>query len=295
MNVHPEPSHLPDRVAVLADAVAKRHLGKGIRQGRQEPPKDVLDRASRLIDDSDRWDARSVRELIEEAMRRFTGAERAQSDAWLAPRLHSALRMSRAEAAESGIWNFLALRIGPDYVIWRYPGRDPMRPLVAVSRYSGPFHLQAFARLWWMAELFRDGHDYGPVVTACGVQDMFHTALRMEVVHHRPIAQALARMLEKGTVRTGREVNALITAVNAAASTIMFEVLAPDEPTDGEYHRAWIDEAGTVPVPYESLPDGPDEGMVPESSIATLIPLFEDLFDNAPVRDRNAAEEGDEV
>jgi hypothetical protein len=164
------------------------------------------------------------------------------------------------------------------------------RPAATADRFCGPHYKQAFARLWWAAEIFRDGDDYRPAVTACRNQDVLNTMLRLDVIDHRPTARAVTRLLENGTVRTGREVNALATAVNSAASTLMYEVLAPDEGSDVDAHRYWIDDADFAPPPPGgSLPNGPDDGEVPREAVETMVNQFERLFAEAPVRGRERA------
>ncbi|MFD1935163.1 DUF6339 family protein [Nonomuraea mangrovi] len=280
--------NVPARFALLPDSAVMQHLTLGVRTGSERLPQAALARACMPLDEASRWDTAQTRRLIDEAMRRFDEMV-TDADAWLAPRLHAALRLTRREAAESGLWNFLALRLAPDYVFWRHPGRPTAeKPTSEVNsaRFHGPFHTQTFARLWWAAELFRDGDDYRPVEVACGNQDMLHTALRLEIIHHRPTAQAIVQMLNQQTIRTGREVNALAKAVNAAGSTLLYEVLAQDEVSDADAYRAWIDDIDTVFVPYDSLPEGPDDVGVPGSAVDALIPLLEKLYAEAPVRGR---------
>ncbi len=96
--------------------------------------------------------------------------DRAASDRWLAPRVHFALRLFRGEAAEKGIWQWVAMRYPwyPWYLEWRWSDRAGD---VANDRWWGPIHKQAFARLWWGAEVFRDGGDYRSVERAFIFQD----------------------------------------------------------------------------------------------------------------------------
>lgn len=152
--------------------------------------------------------------------------------------------------------------------------------MVAASRFRGAHYTQAFSRLWWAAELFRDGSDYEPVQVACGNQDVLNTVLRLDVIDHRPTAQALIRLVAREKVQTGREVNALARAVNASASTLMYDVLAEDEGLDGGVLEEWIREAESAPpVPRKFLPKGPEDGPTPSDSVDALVVRFEELFD----------------
>jgi hypothetical protein len=293
------PSHeLPALLGLLPDAVVARFLSRGIRSGRESPPQVALRKASEPChEDARRWRTGPVRELAEEAMSRHDG-RRTAADGWLAPRLHATLRMTRAEAADSRLWNFIALVVAPDYVVWRHKGADSGEEdgTAAAARFSGPHHTQAFARLWWAAELFRDGDDYRPVEVACRVQDVLNTTMRLDVIDHRPTAQAMLRIVERaldsGLRRSGDLVNALSSAVNAAGSTLVYDVLAPDADIDTDAQLDWISDADdSPPVPWERLPEGPHDGRVATSAVDALLPLFGRLLEDAPLRRR--ARDGD--
>src|SRR5207244_262844 len=118
--------------------------------------------------------------------KRFASKDAAKSDEWLGPRLHHVLRLKRTEAAERGIWLYLAIVERPDYVVWRWGSEDETKEPVNVDRFAGPDYKHAFARLWWMVELFRDGPDYEPATLALRSQDIPNNLFRMDIAHHRP-------------------------------------------------------------------------------------------------------------
>ncbi|MYS22796.1 hypothetical protein GA0115240_144848 [Streptomyces sp. DvalAA-14] len=295
-----------ERLALLPTAIASKYLTSGIRAGQERLPEVAILRASASIEErSARWDVVPVREILTEAVQRF-GASRTGADAWLAPRLHATLRMTRGEAARPELWNFLALAVAPDYVLWRHLGpgarTDGEPGKVASARFVGPHYSQAFSRLWWAAEIFRDGADYRPAEIACGNQDMLNTALRLDAVDHKPTAIAMTRVLlglaQSGASRLGDRVNALCTAVNVAGSTLMYDVLAPHDLPDQDALRQWILEAETAPsVPWDRLPDGPDDGTARPSSVERLTQMFERFSSEAPLRQRkqgvNEADDSD--
>ncbi|MFD8982162.1 DUF6339 family protein [Streptomyces sp. NPDC059564] len=293
------PSHFPERLALLPNAEAAEFLTEGLFTGREDVPSIKLNQVAEPLPHSDRrGELRPVRDLVEDAMAYCRNHElkATQADAWLAPRLHAALRLTRREAADPGVWNYLALGVAPDYVLWRHlpEPKDGKVAKVVVERFRGQYHKQSFARLWWTAELFRNGWDYNPVVTACGNQDILNTALRMSVINHRPTAQAIVRLVTKGVIATGREVNALVGAVNASAATLMYDVIAPDAERESRPLLDWIDEAETArQVSRNALPTGPDEEPAPESSVSTLVDYFAELFTDASVRGRDESEEAE--
>ncbi|THA72265.1 hypothetical protein E6P78_03045 [Streptomyces sp. A0958] len=286
-----KPSHLPERLAFLADLNAARYLTEGLLTGKEDVPAIALNKITEpLPGDEARGELMPVRDLVDDAMHAFRDEKVTAADAWLAPRLHATLRLTRREAADRRLWNYLALGVAPDYVVWRHmpepkkesPGKARR---VAATRFRGASYTQAFARLWWAAELFRNGPDYGPVVTVCAHQDVLNTGLRLDAIDHRPTAQALARLIERGTVTTGREINALARVVNASAATLMYDVVAPDVERDGRPTEQWIAAAEWAPaVQRRALPEGPDEEKAPEDSVAALADHFAKLFAEAPVR-----------
>ncbi|MER5381435.1 DUF6339 family protein [Streptomyces sp. NPDC002688] len=279
------PTDLPEYFCAVPDIAAAKYLTHSVLSGRERPPRVALLRLGQVIDPpAARWRVAPVRDLLDEARRRYED-DRASADGWLAPRLHATMRMTRREAANSGLWNFLALVVAPDYVLWRHKGVTKEGERATADRFVGVHYKQAFARLWWAAEMFRDGDDYGPVVSACSVQDVLNTVLRYEIIDHRPTARAVVSLLESGVVRTGRDVNGLGTAINAAGSTLLYDVLAPDDGPDADARRYWMGEADNAgPVPMEGLPDGPDDGRIPRTSVETLVQRFGELFAEAPVR-----------
>lgn len=284
-----------DRLALLPDAVANRLLTPGFVKGNDALRTAVLRTGTETLDESSRWEAGELRRLLSDAMRMFPADPPTGADAWLAPRLHYVMRITRAEASNTALWNFVALRVAPDYVRWRWgkATSDGRREVGQAARFSGRWDLQCFSRLWWAAELFRNGSDYAPVAEACSNQDMLNTTLRLEMMQHRPVAQAFICLLRNGVMRTGRDVNGLVSAVGAAGSTLVYEVLAPDEPRDFEALQEWL-HAGNKAIPYKDagLPEGPDDGSVPRGSVEKLGKRFEELFLTAPVRGSNRSDCG---
>ncbi|MFE7425264.1 MULTISPECIES: DUF6339 family protein [unclassified Streptomyces] len=294
-----KPVYLPERLALLSDLNAAAYITEGLLAGRENVPAMALGKVAEPIPgDEARVALEPVRDLCDEAMRRYRDSKPTRADAWLAPRLHATVRLDRREAADRRRWNHLALGVAPDYVTWRHmpePKQDGRASAVAANRFRGAHHTQVFARLWWAAELFRNGPDYGPVVTACSHQDMLNTVLRLDAIDHRPTAQAMVRLIENGTVKTGREINALASAINTSAATLMYDVIAPDAERDGEPVRRWIEGAEWAgPVARDMLPEGPDDAPAPEESVDRLVDYFSELFEDAQVRGRVEKGEGDD-
>lgn len=283
-----KPSHVPERLALLASSAADPFLTEELLVGQQvHAGIDLAKVVEPLAEDDARWSVEPIRSLVEDAMFAFD-EDRPRADAWLAPRLHATLRLTRREAAERRLWNHIALAVAPDYVAWRHLRKQP-GARIAVERFRGPADRQCFSRLWWAAELFRNGRDYEPVEVACGNQDLIHTVLRLDLIDHRPTAQALVRLLKSGRVTTGRDLNGLSVAINAAGATLIYDLLAQDHVRDPAYLRDWIAEGQSAPpVERHELPMGPDEDPVPEEAVAKLTEHFAELFETAPVRGRKS-------
>lgn len=235
-----------------------------------------------------------VQLVLDEGMRRFPQVESTSSDAWIGPRLHAALRLSRREAAVGGIWRFLGLWAA-DYVRWRFGpiGGEPNADEAAKSeRFIGADSKHALARLWWMAELFRNGYDYSCAVAALTNQDITNYFFRARIAHHRPTALATVEVLQKGITDKaglGREANALAKAANAAASTLLFDGIATDPLPDLDSRQTWEDDRDNYdPMTcFDKLPVGPDDGQVARESIDRMKDLLRELFAEAPVRGKS--------
>ncbi|MER7520973.1 DUF6339 family protein [Streptomyces sp. NPDC126499] len=297
---HLAPVDLPPVLALLPDAAVTKHLSRGIQAGLELPPQVALGRACVPYDvqTAQRRRTEPVRTLLDETMRRFAD-DRFSADGWLAPRLHATLRMTRAEAADTRLWNHLAMIVAPDYVVWRHKGAAKAESpgIATAARFCGPHYTQTFSRLWWAAELFRNGDDYTPVATACRIQDVLNTTMRLDVIDHRPTAQAMIRvigdLLDSGVARPGDHVNAFSSAVNAAGSTLMYEVLAPDIDPDVDELLDWIEAGDREVVDWERLPEGPSDGRVKPAAVDALLPLFEKLQSEAPLRERRSVKESE--
>ncbi|MEV8393962.1 MULTISPECIES: DUF6339 family protein [unclassified Streptomyces] len=289
---------IPKRIGRLPDAVAARAITPRVLQGYGDLSfSSFKENVEEPFSDDARWETGPLRELLDEAKRRFSGVAPTASDAWLAPRLHYTLRLTRAEASDTGLWNFVGLCLASDFVQWRWGRGVSGREVGQAARFSGRWDIQCFSRLWWAAELFRDGKNYGPAEIACGNQDILNTVMRLEMIQHRPAAQALLRLQYRNVVRTGRDANAAAVVANAAGATLVYEALAPDELQDSEALREWIAACGNDPeIQYDTLPQGPDDGSVPHRSAETLTAWFEKLFADAPVRGKSRVrEENDAV
>jgi hypothetical protein len=234
----------------------------------------------------------TVRIVLDEVMARYPQENAAASDAWLGPRLHAALRLSRREAGSRDVWRFLGLWAA-DYVRWRFgPAPEETDPDEAArsERFIGPDYKHALARLWWMTELFRNGKDYSTASLALTNQDLINNLFRADAAHHRPTALAVLAVLPRSkdgkTLPHGRTANALSKAINAAASTLLLDVIAVDAPLDAAARRHWESKRDDHDprVFFDALPDGPDDPPVPAEVLKKMTEVFTELLAEAHVR-----------
>lgn len=176
-----------------------------------------------------------------------------------------------------------------DYVRWRWGSAeenppDPIDVAATLDRFVGAERKHAVARLWWMSELFRDGDDYVPVERAMRNADIPNYLFRLDLAHHRPTVQAAVKVLEG---KTGREANALAKAINAAATTLQVDIIAPDDPLDPGTSELWVaDDEIDVAKYFDGLPKGPGDPAAPAESVERMTILLAELFSEAPVRGR---------
>ncbi|MBW9205377.1 hypothetical protein KV097_05415 [Mumia sp. zg.B17] len=221
--------------------------------------------------------------VIDEGMRRFT--ERSEeSDAWLAPRMHHVLRLTRREAARRGVWAWLAVVAAPQYVHWRFPGDSGA---TAVDRFLGREDKNAVGRLWWGAELMRDGGDYGPVAVGFSMQDVPNTWMRLDAFHNRALVQASLeklRLYNGGKMATSDQVNAVAKAVNTAARTILIDAVTIDVPLDSAATEAWLEGSDGIDETtiYDVVPDGPLEDAVSEACVTEFTRLLDEVVAEMP-------------
>lgn len=217
--------------------------------------------------------------MVDEAMRRFRN-DPEKSDAWLAPRVHATLRLTRREAADRRIWNWLNVIGKPNYVRWRWSERGANT--VPIDRFMGEDSKNSFGRLWWAAELTRNGNDYSETESVLKSQRFSVAWQPLDVMHHRPAALAVCRFSrafnnEQGLTNAQHE--RLAKALNLRLTTLVLDVLAPNPPIDthaiGEWCREPIDETKYM----NEVPIGPDEELVSEDSIAAVTAMLQTLAD----------------
>jgi hypothetical protein len=241
---------------------ARSLLTDDFRLGISNP--DLTDYLSPLALDRN-LDLVTVKALLERTIEKFR-EDPAHSDEWLAPRFHAALRLRRTEAGDTGLWRWLGVVVFDDYVRWRFSA-------VPLKRFVGGDRDHALSRLWWGAELFRNGGDYGPVTRAFSMQDIPNTWLILNAMHNRAAAQAALTYLPDMSSDT---INKLSTALDDVLMTIQLDAVAPADQPDVVAADEWVAETADIEDLFEEdLPEGPIEDSVSEEAINAVKALIE--------------------
>jgi hypothetical protein len=232
-------------------------------------------------------DAEPAVKLVEHAMQIFNGRKPESSDSWLAPRLHASLRLYRREAAERDMWTYLAVVEVPEYVRWRWPGNEKG---TAVERFVGPSYTQALSRLWWGAELTRNGGAYAPTMAAFRFQDIPNQWMRYDLFHHRPSALAAIRVIAAANGGRGgehQEVVDLAKAFNHVATTTVLDTVSWNPEPDMTVIEEWTDTKVDETKLYIADPSGPEDSAVDEASILAVQVLIERVARDAGIFTRD--------
>lgn len=155
-------------------------------------------------------DLESLDEHIKRILLKYAPHDPAM-DATFAPLLHAALHLTRREAAEPGLWRYLAVVHAPQFVRHRW---EYLSWATASTRFWSPgtrHTSNAFARLWWIAELTRDGPSYALTTRVLGKPSLATQVFARGWSQHRPAVQAFLDVLETEPAevieRTARELS----------------------------------------------------------------------------------------
>jgi hypothetical protein len=224
-----------------------------------------------------------LRAVVDEAMRRL---DPQKSDPWLGPRVHATLRLTRREAADKRIWEYLTVVVFPDYVRWRWKNSDDEAP-VPIDRFLGEDSKNSLSRLWWAAELARNGADYGPAVKALSISRFAVSWLHLNLMHHRAAALAAVDFLSsfQGEGVTNEQGKVMAKAVNVALRTLSLDALAVTQGTDAEAVREWCGQRVDETTMMEELPEGPDEAPVPAADVAAVRAVLDHLAERINLKD----------
>lgn len=155
-------------------------------------------------------DIEAFKSAVDEVIEEYENNEdlkRQDMDALLAPKIHQKLDLTPREASDTGIWNYLSLRVRPSYVRKRWRSKNKER-FWAGSKLTR----HAFATLWWTAEMtYKEEaeNSYKLTEKTFNQQDVFQQIIDKDFSRHKPLAQAFAAIMHDKDSRTiqlvGRE------------------------------------------------------------------------------------------
>jgi len=207
-----------------------------------------------------------------------------QMDPWLAPRLHAALRIPRRIATDEGMWAWLAFQCQP-FVDARFrKGREKLHPW----RYRGAWSRNALSRLWWGAEMTRNGPDYSVVPLCFARTRTAQFALELQYSWDRAAAIAFTKVVEGadgGPRFSDDRTNALSTRLKVLLTLRSLDAFGAGDADDTEeFDSEWAshkpsftslvrDDIGAI--------SGPATGTVSKSRVDELAVWFRQVGEDA--------------
>lgn len=259
----------------LLRQAAKEKLHEEFYRGEGADP-DVGDCLDVFHRDGQSVDFGPLEEVINECLRRKWPRPSA-SDQWLAPRLHASLRLTRREASDNRLWIFLAVLPLRKYVLWRFPGKTGTAD---VSNFFGSKGEHAIARLWWGAELTRNGASYSATEKFFSNTDIPNSWLHTNLFRHRPTALACVKFiyeLKVEGIALGDLHRDFFKAFNSALTTNLIDALAVSMPAEAERAHDWLIPAADLykkNIGGDNPPEGPNESPVNPADIELIHQLL---------------------
>lgn len=168
-----------------------------------------------------------VEAVLQRTMSRFAQYDTAM-DASMVVDFHRALPLARRQAADARTWAWLGVVRYPAFVAWRWKpsGSTGLR---AESRFFGDRVRQTFSRLWWAAELSREGQDYAlteELFALSGFQDIYEAVFGRAFGNFRP---ALAAFVEVAGRRPEAFVRQFAKELGYGLTTSVLETMGRDD------------------------------------------------------------------
>ncbi len=166
---------------------------------------------------------------LDGALRPYTARElRPADDGEMALAVRDALGISARQAADRNVWWWLALRRYPGIVRSRWErGDGDGGHTLSAERMLGQVNRNAFARLWWGAEMVRTlGDPAGYTKMLFGNQDLFEAVIGRSLARYPPALQVILEELSPLPGKTARE---LVRDLQFLLSTLVLEAVAPND------------------------------------------------------------------
>lgn len=205
-----------------------------------------------------------------------------QMDPWMAPRLHTALRIPRRVATDDGMWAWLAFHCQPFIEARFRKGKETIHPW----RYRGVWSRNAIARLWWGAEMTRNGPDYSAVPLCFARTRTAQFALELMYSWDRAAAIAFCLVAEgaDGGARLSDErTKSLSTKLKVLLALRSLESFSPDSDDAEEFDSDWAAHRTTFSTLVQAdvrTIVGPKTGAVARTRVEELSSWFRQVVSN---------------
>lgn len=229
--------------------------------------------------DAPQLDRELVRELFMHGERIGYANDRTDEyalDRWLAPRLHSAIRLSRRVASDRAFWAWIAMSFAPEYVFRRWSDGDGR---IRTYRFTGDLLRNGVSRLWWAAELLRNGPDYSNMHLGLRRASTAQSALELKYSWYRPAVIAFVNVAEGGSRKASdSQLRALEKRANAYLPLAPLEAIGFDD-AESDHDESWWEDAATLKeLTGPDEPQGPKDGYADANAIRALERWFSDVL-----------------
>lgn len=222
------------------------------------------------------FDDELLRAVIAEGLERYPD-DNNKLDQWLAPRIHNVIRVPRRVASDRRFWAWIAIEFGREYIKHRFS--DGEGSAIKEFRFTGTHLRNGISRLWWAAELARNGRDYGPVKVALRAVRIAQFALELKYSWYRPAVIAFATICADRKLGDPK-MQALSVRVNAYLGTRPVELVGLDESAAEAYdHEWWASAPPSKAELFDGKLEGPDDGTASREAIEKLVKWFGDVLD----------------
>jgi hypothetical protein len=226
-------------------------------------------------------------DLLQEGIERYDDDHNGL-DLWLAPRVHNVVRVPRRIASDRRFWAWIAMDMGLGYI--RHRWRNEQSGAYKPFRFTGPHLRNGISRLWWAAELSRNGRDYSPVALVLRGVRVAQFALELRYSWYRPAVIAFAEVCNDRSLNDAL-MKSLSVRVNAYLGTRPVELVGLDEGATSAYDAAWWSAAPPSEEElYGRLPEGPDDCIASREAIAKLKQWFNEIVDEVAAESPVVAE-----
>lgn len=168
----------------------QRLVGDPFLRGDVELSDDDVDEFVEPLPDGVSGDLETLDERVDQVVSTHSQFETAMDGA-LAEAVHRNLDITRRVAGDPGLWHWLAVVRYPHFVRhrWEYNSEAAMREKFLGA--GSDLYSNAIHRLWWIAELTRDGSDYTLTETVFSNQTMVNKVFDRWFARHRPSVVAV--------------------------------------------------------------------------------------------------------